>query len=48
MVLFDAATLALVDTYPLDRVVPFHAHGIVCQSGHCPGASKAWPLPLLP
>jgi len=36
---FDAETLALLDTYSLPEVVPFHAHGISCRpkvsGGHC-------------
>ena len=30
---FDAASLDLLDVYPLGGVVPFHAHGIVCPAG---------------
>jgi beta,beta-carotene 9',10'-dioxygenase len=28
--ILDAQTLKLVDTYKLNQVIPFHAHGIVC------------------
>lgn len=33
--LFDAATLDLVDSYCLETMVPFHAHGIICKEGTC-------------
>eukprot|EP00667_Euglena_gracilis_P006298 EG_transcript_6348 len=29
--ILDARTLSVLATLPLDRVVPFHAHGIVCR-----------------
>lgn len=32
---FDAQSLTLVDSYDLHGVVPFHAHGMVCQDGKC-------------
>lgn len=32
LALFNAADLKLVDEYQLDQVVPFHAHGISCNS----------------
>ena len=31
MLLFDARTLSMVDSYSLGFVVPFHAHGISCS-----------------
>lgn len=30
--LFDAASLSLLGQYELEMVVPFHAHGIVCEN----------------
>jgi beta,beta-carotene 9',10'-dioxygenase len=30
LAIFDAQTLKLVDSYKLNQVIPFHAHGIVC------------------
>eukprot|EP00440_Ansanella_granifera_P012682 gb/GFBE01013779.1/.p1 GENE.gb/GFBE01013779.1/~~gb/GFBE01013779.1/.p1 ORF type:complete len:537 (+),score=124.85 gb/GFBE01013779.1/:1-1611(+) len=31
--LFDASSLAMINQYQLNSVIPFHAHGIVCESG---------------
>jgi len=30
--IFDADTLKLVDSYPLQQVIPYHAHGVVCTN----------------
>jgi len=35
LMVFNASSLAPVLEYPLDGVVPFHAHGIVCTHGEC-------------
>jgi len=32
---FDARQLTLVDSYPLNTAVPFHAHGVICLQGRC-------------
>ena len=42
VVLLDAATLELVEMFPLPEVIPFHAHGI--HSRYTPGHadSKVW------
>jgi len=33
LALFDASSLEMVSQYKLDFVIPFHAHGIVCEPG---------------
>ena len=35
LAVFSARTLLLVSWYPLDQVIPFHAHGVTCRSGKC-------------
>jgi all-trans-8'-apo-beta-carotenal 15,15'-oxygenase len=33
LALFNATNLQLADEYPLDQVIPFHAHGVSCVHG---------------
>lgn len=35
LALFNPRDLALVDEYPLNQVIPFHAHGISCNNQRC-------------
>ena len=35
LAVFSARTLLLVSWYPLDQVIPFHAHGVSCRDGKC-------------
>jgi carotenoid cleavage dioxygenase-like enzyme len=35
LAVFSARTLLLVSWYPLDQVIPFHAHGVTCRAGKC-------------
>jgi carotenoid cleavage dioxygenase-like enzyme len=35
LAVFSARTLLLVSWYPLDQVIPFHAHGVTCRSETC-------------
>lgn len=35
VIILDARNFELLDTYPLEHVVPFHAHGISCVAGNC-------------
>ena len=35
LAVFSARTLLLVSWYPLDQVIPFHAHGVSCRAGKC-------------
>ena len=35
LAVFSARSLLLVSWYPLDQVVPFHAHGVTCRSETC-------------
>lgn len=32
---FDAQSLDMIDTYDLEAVIPFHAHGLVCRGLQC-------------
>ena len=35
LAVFSARTLHLVSWYPLDQVIPFHAHGVSCRAEKC-------------
>jgi beta-carotene 15,15'-monooxygenase len=35
LAVFSARTLLLVSWYPLDQVIPFHAHGVSCRAEKC-------------
>jgi carotenoid cleavage dioxygenase-like enzyme len=35
LAVFSARTLQLVSWYPLDQVIPFHAHGVTCRGQKC-------------
>ena len=35
LAVFSARTLLLVSWYPLDQVIPFHAHGVTCRAERC-------------
>jgi all-trans-8'-apo-beta-carotenal 15,15'-oxygenase len=35
LAVFSARTLRLVSWYPLDQVIPFHAHGVTCRAATC-------------
>ena len=35
LAVFSARTLHLVSWYPLDQVIPFHAHGVSCRADKC-------------
>ena len=35
LAVFDTKTLLLVSWYPLDQVIPFHAHGVTCRAEKC-------------
>lgn len=35
LAVFSARTLTLASWYPLDQVIPFHAHGVSCRAGKC-------------
>jgi carotenoid cleavage dioxygenase-like enzyme len=35
LAVFSARTLLLVSWYPLDQVIPFHAHGVSCRDAKC-------------
>lgn len=35
LAVFSARSLLLVSWYPLEQVIPFHAHGVTCRSSKC-------------